>query len=191
MCSLRSWWDGRAFRLWTIDLIRVQLLARHCGLSRASCQLLSCFHLEIPLDNMRSQNIYAWYAWIYRFPLQEIISWLGPFSDVVDTLSLTECGQLTYFIGMSFLGRKMRCRLLELPELVGDRTWCKDRAMWRSGYLEIELVGYWDNDCERAPDQAVWDQWGSNSILLREKGDLSTFSVSRALRRSSPFVFFV
>ena len=31
---------------------------------------------------------------------------------------------------------------------------CEDRATWKSGYLDIDLVAYWDNNCECVP-QAV------------------------------------
>lgn len=57
---------------------------------------------------------------------------------------------------------------------------CEDRATWKSGYLDIELVAYWDNNCEWVP-QAVLRSMEIKFNSFMGEGDLSTLSVSRAL----------
>ncbi|KAF3603720.1 hypothetical protein F2Q69_00038072 [Brassica cretica] len=54
---------------------------------------------------------------------------------------------------------------------------CEDRPTWKSGYLDIELVAYWDNNCECVP-QAVLKSMEIEFNSLMGEGDLSTFSIS-------------
>ncbi|KAG5410876.1 hypothetical protein IGI04_007195 [Brassica rapa subsp. trilocularis] len=54
---------------------------------------------------------------------------------------------------------------------------CEDRATWKSGYLDIDHVAYWDNNCECVP-QAVLRSMEIKFNSFMGEGDLSTLSIN-------------